>query len=133
MILSSHTTHFLCGLPVSACSRVEQNKLTCLNSICDKHTLAIHLATISTLSLAHFVFLCSKGRPLSFSRPFASLCLLHSVCPPTCQSYSPSKTQRTSTFRLILFIVYKEVMALHLSCCSICSVMAMNSNGFVFG
>lgn len=114
--LSSRATYFLCGLPVSACSRVKQNKLTCLNSVCNKHTLAIHLATISALSLAQFDFFCSEGQPLSFSQPSVRLSLLHSVYPLTWPSCFLSKTQRTCTFHLILFIMYKEVVALHLFC-----------------
>lgn len=92
----------------------QANKLTCLNCVCDERTLAIHLATISALCLAHFVFLCYEGQHLSFSQPSATLCLLHSVYLQTCPSYSPSKTQRTSTFRLIFFIMYNEVVASHL-------------------
>lgn len=106
MTLINHTIYFLCGLAVSACSRVKQNKLACLNSVCNQHTLVIHLATISAPFLAHFFFAPRTDLYLSIG----PLLVLHSVYPQTCQSCSPSKTQRTSTFRLILFIMYKKVV-----------------------
>lgn len=133
MTLSSRTTYFLCGLPVSACSRVKQYKLTCLNRVCDEHILAIHLATISALSLALFS-----------SSPKTVFCLF--ICPLLvlvfCIVFSHrhvhhihilhQKLKGPVHFVSTCSSCTRKVVALHLSCCSFCSFMTMNNNSFVF-